>query len=158
MSRELESPNLPVVVKELFDGERAFECFGLAYELVTIDSDGRPRIAMLSHGEILTVDERLRFALWANTNTGKNLAAQRPCMLSVVDTGFVCYLAGHARKLWTAEGIDVFELAPDSVRVDEHEGLPVTHAIRFEAEDDATTQVVFAQWRTQIATMRKQPL
>lgn len=155
MSRELAPDQLPQRVQELFDGEDLADDFGLAYELATVDDDGWPRVAMLSHGEILAVDpQRLRFALWTNTNTGKNLTSGRPGLLSVVTPGFVCYIGGHAKTLSRDDGMDLFELEVEKVRTDQHKGLPVVSPITFTSEDEETSRQILDLWRKQVDTMR----
>lgn len=140
---------VPERVRQLFETSDLEQRFGLAYELATVDEDGWPRVAMLSHGEIRTAPESIRLLLWSGTTTGRNLAAGRPALLSVVAPGFVCYLSGRSRLLRSGSGLDAFEMSVGRVRLDSHEGLPVRSPIMFEA-DDGDRGAVVAEWRRQL--------
>jgi len=140
---------IPASVRGLFETSDLEGRFGLAYELVTVDEDGWPRVAMLSHGEIESTSDSIRVALWSGTTTGKNLAAGRPALLSVVSDGSVCYLSGRARRLRSGSGLDAFEVIIERVRMDSHEGFRVRSPITYDAEDGDRSAAV-AQWRRQL--------
>ncbi|MGH8913607.1 MAG: hypothetical protein ACRDZM_03730 [Acidimicrobiia bacterium] len=143
---------IPAEVRDLFETDDLEGRFGLAYELATVDEDGWPRIAMLSHGEITTTADSVRLVLWGGSSTGKNLASGRPALLSVVSEGLVCYLSGRARHLRSASGLDAFELTVERVRIDTHQGFPVRSPIRFEAEDGDRSAAV-EEWRRQLGLL-----
>lgn len=144
---------IPDQVRQLFESGDLEDRFGLAYELATVDDDGWPRVAMLSHGEIATGSHAVQFVLWSGTSTGANLASGRPALLSVVAEGLVCYLSGRARRLNSDSGLDAFEMAVERVRVDSHEGFEVRSPIRFEAEEvDRATAIL--EWRRQLDLLR----
>jgi hypothetical protein len=143
---------LPEEVQQLFDGTSLEERFGLAYELATVDSNGQPRIAMLSHGEVLIVDGRLRMALWPGSKTSANLAGGRSCLLSIVVPGSVWYLLGHARSLPGDAPLACFELAVEEVRADRHTGYPVTGPITYKTEGELSDAI--SDWRVQHDMLR----
>jgi hypothetical protein len=143
---------VPDEVRELFDTSDLEDRFGLAYELATVDEDGWPRIAMLSHGEIVTRSHSVLFVLWSGTTTGKNLASGRPATLSVVADDLVCYLSGRARLLRSGSRLDAFEMMLERARVDSHEGFAVRSPVRFEAEDGDVAAAV-SGWRKQLSIL-----
>jgi hypothetical protein len=144
---------VPEPVRALFEGEDLEERFGLAYELATVDEDGWPRVAMLSHGEIVTTAESVRFVLWAGSTTGKNLGSGRPALLSVVSEGFVFYLSGHARILRSGSEFDSFEMSLEKVRSDAHEGFKVLAPITFGLESGDRGDAL-SEWRRQLERLR----
>ena len=151
-SRAVESGSplpVPPEVRALFETDDLLDRFGLAYELATVDEDGWPRIAMLSHGEIESSRASIRLALWAGSTTGKNLAAGRPAILSVVREGSVCYLSGRAKKLRSVPGLDAFEMIVERVRLDSHEGFQVRSPIMFDVEH-GDRGAALAEWRRQL--------
>jgi hypothetical protein len=144
---------IPDEVRQLFESSDLEDRFGLAYELATVDEDGWPRVAMLSHGEIATTPDAVQFVLWSGTSTGANLASGRPALLSVVAEGLVCYLSGRARRLRSDSGLDAFEMAVERVRIDSHEGFEVRSPIRFEAEEVDRASAI-SEWRRQLDVLR----
>lgn len=120
---------------------------GLAYELVTTDEDGRPRIAMLSHGEILVINGEMRIALWPASTTSVNLSNGQPYLLSVIVPDAVWYLLGSAQRLGGDSPLACFRLTADEVRSDRHAGFPVVGPIAFRLER-AVDEVV-AEWQAQ---------
>jgi hypothetical protein len=143
---------VPEEIRTLFETPDLSDRFGLAYELATVDEDGWPRIAMLSHGEIVTSSHSVLFVLWSGTTTGENLSSGRPAMLSVVADALVCYLSGRARLLRSESGLDAFEMLLERVRVDSHEGFVVRAPVRFEAEDGDVAAAV-SDWRRQLSIL-----
>lgn len=143
---------LPDDIAALFDGANLEEKFGLAYELVTVDGTGRPRVAMLSHGEILAVDGELRLALWPGSTTSANLADGRPYLLSVVQPGSVQYLLGTAERLPGDAPLACFSLTVDEVREDQHAGYPVKAPITYEGR--RSLDETLSDWRTQHDMLR----
>lgn len=143
---------VPVDVRTLFEGADLEARFGLAYELVTVDEDGWPRIAMLSHGEIVTTPDSVRFVLWSGSTTGKNLAAGRPALLSVVGDGLVCYLSGRALSLRSTSEFDSFEMSVARVRMDAHEGFSVRSPITFGIEGGNRGDAL-SEWRRQLEVL-----
>lgn len=137
----------PEQVLELFQHNLFEERFGRAYELVTVDEDGRPRVAMLSHGEILTVNDRLRIGLWPGSQTSINLKEGRPFLLSVVAPGSVWYLMGKASSLPQNGNLARFELRIEEARSDRHVGFSVVGPITFKADDDMDQAI--SDWNRQ---------
>lgn len=63
-------------------GAQVQEDIGRAVLLATVDEDGSPRIAVLSHGEVRAIDDgRLVLEVRDETATCRNLAAQRRAAL-----------------------------------------------------------------------------
>lgn len=150
---DLDDVQLPEAVQRLFDGTNLDDRFGLAYELATVDPTGRPRMAMLSHGEILVVDGTLRLALWSGSKTSTNLADGRTCLLSVVVPGSVWYILGHARSIPGEASLACFELELEEVRTDSHAGYPVTGPITYEAERNQSQAI--SDWKLQHEMLRR---
>jgi hypothetical protein len=145
---------LPEDVLAAFDGSDLESKMGLAYLLVTVDSDRSPRICMLSAGEVLAQDERtFRLALWPGTRTGENLRRGGEVLFCYVAPGRVLYIRGIGRSL--EGGTDEtaqFAIAIRSVESDEHQGMPVSSPIRFETHQSQAD--VVQAWAAKLAGLR----
>jgi hypothetical protein len=75
MSAEpMAEPRLPSGVLGLLDGHDLEAGVGLTIQLLTADESGWPRVALLSVGEVLALDDSvLRLALWPGSRTTANL-------------------------------------------------------------------------------------
>jgi hypothetical protein len=70
-----------------------------ALRLSTVDPDGWPKAALLSAGDVLALpNERLRFAIFANSGTAANLIQDERLTLNMSLDGGMCSLRMRARK------------------------------------------------------------
>src|SRR5262245_34788838 len=90
---------LPAAVRDLLSGDRLEDVVGFMAQLITVDGDGWPRVALLSPGEILaTGPRRLRLALWPGSNTTANLTRAGRATLALVHEGASWYFRCSARR------------------------------------------------------------
>lgn len=76
---------------------------GFTLELVTLDADGWPRVALLSLGEVLATGEgSLRLALWPGSRSTANLERSARALLAFVHDG-----AAHRVRLAPRRRADV---------------------------------------------------
>jgi hypothetical protein len=153
---KLIGDSLPAEVMAALDGAELERKIGPAYLLLTGDADGSPRPCMLSAGEVLALDQRrLRFALWANSQTTANLARGANAVFCFIAPRTVLYVRGAIRPLNATSdgGLRGFELEVESVESDEHVGMPVTSGISFTVESADPADVVEA-WRRQLELLR----
>lgn len=155
MSKHLGN-KLPQEILTAFDGEDIASKIGRAYFLVTNDEDGTPRPCMLSAGEILAPDERhLRVALWAGTNTSKNLARGDRVLFCYIAPGTVIYVKGISAALGPGPDskLERFEIIPETVESDIHHGMPVKETVVFSIEGMDRAKVA-SDWTHQIKALR----
>jgi hypothetical protein len=155
---KLIGSELPAEVMAALDGEELERKIGLAYLLLTADTDGTPRPCMLSAGEVLALDERrLRVALWTDSRTTANLERGASAVFCYVAPRTVLYVRAATRPLQVAavDRLRCFELAVESVESDAHPGMPVTGGISFGVEGSESADVV-ETWRKQLALLREQ--
>ncbi|MPZ87458.1 MAG: pyridoxamine 5'-phosphate oxidase family protein [Nitriliruptorales bacterium] len=71
-----------------------------ALELITVDEDGWPHVALLSAGEILpTTGDQLALCLWPRSSTSRNLARQGRALLYVATRGRSAKVRLHVEPL-----------------------------------------------------------
>lgn len=71
----------------VLDGRDLADKIGVTPQLVTVDDDGWPHIALLSAGEVvLERPDGARLALWPDSTTSANLIARRLALLAVPST------------------------------------------------------------------------
>ena len=147
---------LPDDVRALLDGEDLEARVGLTVELVTVDADGWPRVALLSAGEIVAIGaERLRLALWPASRSAANLERSGRALLALVWEG-----AAHRVGNEAARGPDIevagearaaFDARVRSVARDEVPYARLRTGITFELPERAP---VLARWAAMVAAMR----
>jgi hypothetical protein len=72
---------------------------GLTFQLITVDENGWPHVALLSVGEIIATDPHtLRAGLWLHSTTSKNLGRDSRTVLAMVANGNGYYLRLGARR------------------------------------------------------------
>lgn len=78
---------IPAPLRRLIDDGVSGAGAELAFQLVTVGSDGWPHVSMLSVGEIVTIDaKRLRLALWPRSHAALNCSTNgRAILVMVVD-------------------------------------------------------------------------
>ncbi len=99
MSRDLGA-ELPAALRERLDGQNLRALMGRAHLVVTVDAQGRPHPAMLSHGEILaTGPSQIRVATYRSSTAANNMRRNGHLTLCLVDAGMACYVKGRAAEL-----------------------------------------------------------
>ncbi len=99
MSRDLGA-ELPTPVRARLDGRDLRALMGRAHLVVTVDGQGRPHPAMLSHGELLATGPReVRVATYKGSSTANNLRQSGHFTLCLVDAGMAYYIKGRAEEL-----------------------------------------------------------
>ena len=140
----------------LLDGTDLTARVGLALELITVDGDGWPRVALLSAGEVLAAqDAVLRLALWPGSRTTANLERTARAVLAFVHAGAAHRVGLRARRdpdvLVAGEPRAVFDARVVSVRRDEVPYARLRSGITFElAEPDS----VLARWHATLEAIR----
>jgi len=154
---EIVTAQLPDELVRLLDGTDPDRSVGLTFELVTVDAEGWPRVALLSVGEVLALDaSRLRLALWPGSHTTANLTRSGRCTLALVWSG-----AAVTLRLVTCRGADlrepelaVFDGRVLSVRRDEVPYARLTSGITYELPERAE---VVERWASTIDKLRGHP-
>ena len=99
MSRNLGA-ELPEAVRARLAGQGVRALMGRAHLVVTVDAQGRPHPAMLSHGELLATGPReIRVATYQDSGTANNLRRSGHFTLCLVDAGMAYYVKGRAEAL-----------------------------------------------------------
>jgi Pyridoxamine 5'-phosphate oxidase len=146
------SRQLPPALQQYLDGT------GLlgktqALRLATVDAAGWPHAALLSAGDALAVSaQKLRFALFAQSQTAANLARDGRLVLTLVLDRGLCEVRLQARRLAPDDGpLALFEGTVEAVR---HHAAPyadVTGGITFSLHQPDAVQ---ARWQRQIAALK----
>jgi hypothetical protein len=145
---------LPSEVAALLSGRDVRAGVGLTIQLLTVDESGWPRVALLSVGEVLAIDDRhLRLALWSTSHTTANLSRAGRGVLCLVHAGAFLTVLIHA-----ARAVDLVEPAPravfdaeiDGVRTDEVPYAVITSGIAFELPD---RDAVVSRWHETIEAL-----
>ena len=148
---------LPGEVVALLDGSDLDARVGFTLELLTVDHDGWPGVALLSAGEALALDDStVRLALWPGTRTTANLTRTGQAALAFVDDG-----AAFTLRLETCRGSDlaepalaVFDGRVVDVRRDEVSYARLRSGIVFDLPDPPS---VVGRWRSTIGELRNHP-
>lgn len=91
---------MPAALRERLDGRHLRARMGRAHLVVTVDPQGRPHPALLSHGELLaTAPGELRVATYRSSGTASNLRRGGQFTLCFVDEGMAYYVKGRAEEL-----------------------------------------------------------
>jgi hypothetical protein len=151
-----DGPRLSAEVVGLLDGSDLGARVGLTLQLLTVDEAGWPRVALLSAGEVLTLDESsLRLALWPGSRTTANLTRTGHGTLVFVHAGASHSVAIEARRAG--------DLAEPSIRAvfdgrvvdaqrDEVPYAVLRSGITFDLPDPAS---VLPRWRATIDALRR---
>ena len=145
-------PVLPDTLQRLLDGSQLEGKVGETLELITVDPDGWPHVALLSVGEVLAVTPtELRLALWPSSQTTANLhRTGRATMTSIQEAG-AYYARLEAAPLSTALGLATFRCHLLTLLVDRVDYADLTHGIRFALRDRAAA---VARWEDVIGGLR----
>jgi hypothetical protein len=146
------SRQLPPALQQYLDGT------GLlgktqALRLATVDAAGWPHAALLSAGDALAVSaQKLRFALFARSQTAANLARDGRLVLTLALDRGLCELRLHARRLAADDGpLALFEATVEAVRSHVAPYADVTSGITFSPHQP---DAVLARWQRQIAALK----
>jgi hypothetical protein len=149
-------PRLSPGVVGLLDGHDLEARVGLVIQLLTTDESGWPRVALLSVGEVLVLDDSiLRLALWPGSRTTANLTRS--------GQGTLAFVHDHASYSLEVEARRAADLAPPvgravfcgrvaSVRRDEVPYAVLLSGITFDLPDPAP---VLERWRSTIDALRR---
>ena len=146
---------LPADVVALLSGDDLDRRVGFTMELLTVDADGWPRVALLSAGEVVAADDaHLRLALWPESRSTANLTRTGRGSLAFVHAGSAFTLrleASRASDLRGPEPLAVFDGRVKEVRRDEAAYARLRSGITFELLDE---QAVVARWRSTVERLR----
>jgi hypothetical protein len=146
---------LPDEIAALFDARDLAGSLAFTIELVTVDPDGWPRLALLSTGQVLAIDaSRLRLALWLHSHSTANLTRT-----GLATMAFIHDQAAFRVRLRTCRGSDldlgqrlaVFDGRVVEVRKDVVPYAVIEGGIRFTLVDEAS---VLERWRSTVEAMR----
>lgn len=131
---------------------------GFTIELLTVDPEGWPAVALLSAGEVLALDgSTIRLALWPGSRTTANLTRTGRAALALVWAG-----AAYTLRLETCRAPDlvvpetraVFDGRLASVRRDEVSYARLESGVTFALPDRTA---VVSRWRATIDALRAHP-
>jgi hypothetical protein len=149
-------PRLSSGVVELLDGHDLEARAGLTIQLLTADESGWPRVALLSVGEVLVLDDSvLRLALWPGSRTTANLTRTGRATLAFVHDRASYSLqveAQRAADLAEPVGCAVFDGRVAAVHRDEVPYAVLRSGITFDLPDPAA---VLERWRATIDALRR---
>jgi hypothetical protein len=150
------SAPLAGALRELLDGSDPRGRAGVTLELITVDEDGWPRVALLSAGEVLAPDDAtVRLALWPGSRTTANLERDGRALLALVLDGAAHRLALRARRAADIALEDgprsAFEAAVVRAGRDEVPYARLRSGITFEL---AEPEQVLARWADTVAALR----
>jgi hypothetical protein len=143
-------------VVALLDGTDLETRVGFTLELITVDADGCPRVALLSVGEVVaTGDRTLALALWPGSRTTANLERTAQALLAFVNDGAAYRLRLQARRrtdvLVAGDERAVFDAPVVSVTRDEVPYARLRSGITHELSEPAQA---LARWRATVAALR----
>jgi hypothetical protein len=155
MSRSLGN-RLPESVHRRLDGTDLEGDSGFTLSLVTVDESSYPRIALLSVGEVLALNEsRLAMALWPGSTTTRSLSASGQGTLAVVadEVAYSIQVEVERQDDLPAGGMDhaFFMATIQDVLADEVTYARLTSGITFELPD---RDRVLARWQATVDAMR----
>ena len=148
---------LPAPLLRLLDGEDLERKEGETLLLLTAAPDGWPRLALLSVGEVYAPSAtEVRLALWPDSRTTANLAANGRATLSAIIDGVTYDVEVEARRegdvplgTWSAAR---FAATVRSVRSDTVGYAEITSGVRYRLKD---APKVLERWRRQVAALRE---
>lgn len=148
-------PQLPEWLLRWFSAADLERKVGDVVVLSTIDGEGWPHHALLSHGEVVAERaDRVRLGLRPDSPTTGNLRRDGRATLCLIDRAAAYYIKGHARELAppaAAFPLARFELAVSQVLEDRDPDNPLTSRLRFTSVQPS--HVIVADWRDTLATL-----
>ncbi len=147
---------LPDGVARLLDGDGLAGKVGRTAQLIVNGSDGVPRLALLSIGEVVAVaPDRLAIALYASSRTSRALREQGQALLFVVVPGIACKVRLRVRSVVEpTEGGRLVRFLTEvvGVRDDAVSYADVTDGVRYVLDDP---EVTVARWTATVADLRR---
>ena len=140
----------------LLDGTDLETQTGFTLELITVDADGCPRVALLSVGEVVaTGDRALALALWPQSRTTANLERTAQALLAFVHDGaaYRVRLQAHRRAdvLVADDARAVFDAPVAAVERDE---VPYARLLGGITHQLSEPEQTLARWRATVAALR----
>jgi hypothetical protein len=140
MSRLL-GKELPDSLLEYLGGKIARQARNVIL-VVTVDPEGWPHVAMLSHWEVLARDKRnIRMATYASSSTTANLQRTGKTTLVITYGGTTYYIKTTAALLLRNRSGDqsncIFNLTVDKVLQDELQGTEIATGITYSEKGGA---------------------
>ena len=146
--KQIISSSMPYAIVEFLNGKDFERKASQALHLSTVDEDGWPREAMLSAGEMLTLDaSEVAMLPYQSSNTWRNLARDgRLTLTLLLDHGLcVMHLRGTAKK---QEGqYRYFTAVVEDIRQHRSHYADVVSGVTFRLHDPTA---VLARWSRQI--------
>jgi hypothetical protein len=141
---------------ELFSGENLEAAVGFTVQLLTLDDEGWPRIALLSVGEVLAVDDTtVRLALWPESRTTGNLIRSAQGVLAFVHREVAYTVRIRTVRLPNLNdplALAVFDGRVTEVRRDQVSYAVLQSGITFNLPDRAQ---VLTRWNATIEQLRR---
>ena len=153
----MSDERLSAEIVEALDGRDLEARIGWTIELLTVDADGWPRVALLSVGEVLAMDDRLlRLALWDGTHATANLTESGRGSLSFVLGAAAYTVRFRSCRVANLESPlrAVFDATVLGVKRDTVGYATLTSGISFELPDPGS---VVTRWRAVIDALRGHP-
>ena len=147
---------LPEPLVRILDGRDIADRVGFTIELLTIDDDGWPRVALLSVGEVLATDDRtLHLALWpATTSTSALARAGRGTLACVLPpTAYSVHVSARREADLRVGSMQHahFRCHVEEVLSDTVGYAQLTSGVAFELKD---ADAVVARWTSTIDALR----
>jgi hypothetical protein len=150
----LSANDIPAGVLNYLNGEDLLSKMQ-ALRLSTVDTDGWPKAALLSAGDVLALPNgRFRFAVFAGSGTAANLERDGRLTLSMSLDGGMCSLRMRARKCSQSMpelSLAFFEAEVERVRMHVAPYADVTGGITFTLHEPTA---VLKRWDREIAGLR----
>lgn len=155
MSRGIGS-ELPQDALVMLDGADVEDRIGATFQLLTVDEDGWPRVALLSVGEVLAISATLvRFALWPGSSTTANLTRSDRATLAfgVGDVAYYIRLRATRGPDLDVRGIGhaYFEASSEQALVDRVNYARLSSWVTFELPEPGP---VVERWRATLDALR----
>lgn len=157
MSRSIGA-RLPGSLRSLFDGADLAAKEGFTLLLLTTDRNGYPAVAMLSVGEVLSVDgQSLHLVLWPKSSATANLERERAgrATLAMVWAGVAYYIRCSGRRgsditLGNGDARAYFRLAIDDVLEDAAPYAELTTGVTYRLREP---EQVLPRWRETVTLL-----
>lgn len=149
-------PQLPAPVAALLDGADLPTKIGQTLLLVACDSEGWPRMALLSVGEVLAPSlSEVRLALYPGSRTTQALRSQGRALLVVVLDGCTYKVELTAAEIPDAEPSSAsFTCAVHTVVEDRVPYARIEQGVTFTLVDEAATLTRWARTTARLAELR----
>jgi len=148
----MDEVTLPDELTRLLDGQDLERKIGDTVLLIVSGTDGFPRLAMLSVGELFAPSPKeLRVALWRGSKTTESLSESGKATLVYYAPRTGVYVGLVADRAGESSGLALFTARPVSVRRDQVDYAEITSGVRYALRDPAA---VLPRWRRTIDVLR----